>query len=213
MTKNIVNGSYAAPDVSRDLVPVALDRLAKEDPEAVFVTLASETGNKSITFRQYANAINGVAWWLENQIGRSYTNEGLAYLGTGGGDLFYAVLFIAAVKAGYYVSLVVRFVDLNAAYERFKMLFNSPRNSVDAHMNLFVLQKCRTLIIPQPQPPYVAPLLAAYPMRTLQIPSLYEFLNAKAPNYEYKKSFEEARKDLLVALHTSGSTGRSIMRK
>ena len=88
------------------------------------------------------------------------------------------------------------------------MIYNSPRNSVDAHVNLFTLQKCRTLILPQPQPPYAASLLATYRMRTLEIPSLDEFLTTEVTPYPYNKSFEEARKDPLVALHTSGSTGR-----
>ena len=88
------------------------------------------------------------------------------------------------------------------------MLFNSPRNSVDAHVNLFALQDCKTLIIPEPQPPYIAALLAAYPMRTLRLPSLDDFLNIESSAFEYKKTFEEARREALVSLHTSGSTGR-----
>ena len=89
------------------------------------------------------------------------------------------------------------------------MIFNSPRNSVDAHVSLFALQKCDTVILPEPRPPYVAALLAAHPMRILRIPNLDELLNVESSNYEYKKSFEEARRDTLVSLHTSGSTGRA----
>lgn len=88
-----------------------------------------------------------------------------------------------------------------------QMIFNSPRNSVDAHVNLFVLQNCGTLILPEPRPPYVEPLLAAYPMRILRIPQLDELLTVESPHYAYQKSFEDARRDLLVSLHTSGSTG------
>ena len=105
MAENDMRSKQAAPDVSRELMPVMVDRIASEDPNGVFVTLASESGNRQVTYKQYANAINGVAFWLESQLGRSYTNECLAYIGTGGGDLFYPILLIAAVKAGYYVSL------------------------------------------------------------------------------------------------------------
>ena len=103
-SKNIVNGTYTAPDVSRDLLPWAIDRLAKEEPEAVFLNVTGVGGNKKITFRQYANAINGTAWWLEHHLGRGHIDEGLAYLGSSGGDMYFPILLVAAVKAGYFVS-------------------------------------------------------------------------------------------------------------
>lgn len=106
MAQDNVSGADSVSDVSRDLIPVVIDRLAEEDPMAVFVTLASETGLKAITFKQYANAINKVAFWLEHEMGTKPQNGGLAYFGTGGGDIGYAILLIAAVKAGYHVRRV-----------------------------------------------------------------------------------------------------------
>lgn len=108
MAENDTRAKHAAPDVSRELMPVMVDRIAREDPNRVFVTLASENETTPVTFAQYANAINGVAFWLESRLGRGFANECLAYMGIGGGDLFYPILLIAAVKAGYYVSLNVR---------------------------------------------------------------------------------------------------------
>ena len=87
------------------------------------------------------------------------------------------------------------------------MLYNSPRNSLDAHINLLDLQNCRTLILPEPQPSCAAALLNAHPMRTLQLPGLEELFNGRSLYYEYKKSFQEAYDNPFVALHTSGSTG------
>ena len=93
-------------DISRQLMPVVIDQIAKEEPETSFISLSNETGYTTITFSQYANAINGVAWWLEHNIGKGDLGEALAYLGTGGGDIYYAILLIAAHKAGYYVSSI-----------------------------------------------------------------------------------------------------------
>ena len=101
---NGAGDTYTAPDVSQELLPVVIDRLAEEDPDGVFVTLCTGNGNEPILFRQYANAINRTASWLERQLGRGDNGEGLAYLGTGGGDIYYAILLVAAVKAGYFVS-------------------------------------------------------------------------------------------------------------
>ena len=91
------------------------------------------------------------------------------------------------------------------------MQYNSPRNSLDAHINLLELQKCGTILLPDPQPPYVAALLDSHPMRTLLLPSLEELFTRKSLHYEYKKSFQEIRDNPFVALHTSGSTGRADM--
>ena len=88
------------------------------------------------------------------------------------------------------------------------MLYNSPRNSLDAHIKLLDLQNCRTILLPEPQPPHVAALLDARPMRTLRLPSLEELFKRRSSHYEYKKSFQEACDNPFVALHTSGSTGR-----
>lgn len=87
-------------------------------------------------------------------------------------------------------------------------LFNSPRNSIDAHISLFKGQNCHTMIVPALQPLYVAPLLAAHPMRLLQLPKLEELLNSRALHYPYKKTFHEGYRDPLVSLHTSGTTGK-----
>ncbi|KAL8953437.1 MAG: hypothetical protein Q9222_000711 [Ikaeria aurantiellina] len=189
MMKNDTSSHYVAYDVSQELLPLTIDRLAQEDPHAIFVTIVDTHGLEPVSFSQYANAINGVAWWIENQMGRGHGNNGIVYLGTGGGDLFYAVLMVAALKAGYH------------------MVFNSPRNSIEAHMSLLAQQQCRILIAPDPQPPYVATLLDAYSMQLLLIPTLSRFMQGSFPHYEYKKTFHEGRKDLLVSLHTSGSTG------
>lgn len=75
--------------------------------------------------------------------------------------------------------------------------------------SLFEAQSCRTMIVPEPQPPYVAPLLAAHPTRVLQFPNLDGILDGRALNYPYKKTFKEAAcQDHLVSIHTLGSTGK-----
>ena len=90
------------------------------------------------------------------------------------------------------------------------MLFTSPRNSLAAHMNLFVSTDCHIMITTDPRPPPVTGLLAANPMRVLIISSLEELMTADHPHYPYEKTFEEARNDPFIVLHTSGTTGKAI---
>lgn len=50
-------------------------------------------------------------------------------------------------------------------------------------------------------------ILEAYEMRVCQIPELKDLLDQDSPRYPYEKTFDEARNELLVALHTSRTTG------
>lgn len=95
---------YSPPDVSREVVPVLLDRLATEQPDAVLVTYSTGAGPVPVTRKQYTNAVDNVAYWLEKELGKGDKSEGLAYFGSGGGDVRYGIVMLAAVKAGFYVS-------------------------------------------------------------------------------------------------------------
>lgn len=103
-----VEAADAPPNCGRRLIPSTLDHIAKVNPNKVFGSLPVsntdlEAGFKDLTYGQIANAINGVAWWLEREIGRSDDYETLAYLAPN--DFRYPIFAVAAVKAGYKVSL------------------------------------------------------------------------------------------------------------
>jgi acyl-coenzyme A synthetase/AMP-(fatty) acid ligase len=139
------------------------------------------------------NAVDHVAWLLKERIGPSTTFETLAYMGPG--DLRYHIVLLAAVKTGY------------------KPFFPSPRNSVAAQKHLLERLETRVLVTPDPEPVSVSSILREYPIDVIRIPSLDELLCAQnVPPYPYKKSFEEARHEPLFVLHTSGSTGKHVVR-
>ncbi|XDG01089.1 hypothetical protein ABKA04_000704 [Annulohypoxylon sp. FPYF3050] len=86
-----------------DLLPHVVDRLVRETPDAVYglwpVAPASyEEGFRDVTYSQLANVINGLAWWLEQQLGRG-ENDVLTYVGPN--DVRLTALILAAVKVGY----------------------------------------------------------------------------------------------------------------
>lgn len=110
-----VNSSSA---VYRQLLPTVVDQIAESEPEATWAAVSVsptgiDAGYQNITYQQFANAVNSVAWWLEEELGRGDTTEPLVYFGTGGSDIGYAILLIAAVKAGYYVGPHVSAWDQN----------------------------------------------------------------------------------------------------
>jgi acyl-coenzyme A synthetase/AMP-(fatty) acid ligase len=56
--------------------------------------------------------------------------------------------------------------------------------------------------------PLLKPLKDLVPsVRPEALPSLKEMLDSDPPRYPYSKSFDEARNDPIVILHSSGSTG------
>lgn len=45
------------------------------------------------------------------------------------------------------------------------------------------------------------------PLTILEVPGVQDLLHKKYPHYSYDKTFEDAKDDPLVVLHTSGTTG------
>lgn len=96
----------------KQLLPNIIDGMAKTRPEAVYAEIprsltSYDAGFRKITYRDLANAINGVAWLLEKLLGRAKEHETLAYIGPN--DLGYIFMVLGAVKAGYKVcSILVR---------------------------------------------------------------------------------------------------------
>lgn len=89
-----------------------------------------------------------------------------------------------------------------------KALFNSPRNTLEAHLSLIDETKCAKWLIPEKVPPVVRLILREKEMKVVQIPSLDFFLQpADVAPYTFNKTFDEARYMPFLALHTSGSTG------
>ncbi|SPQ27494.1 2d27d111-a7df-4dfd-b53e-66ee884047f0 [Thermothielavioides terrestris] len=179
-----------------DLLPNIIDRLARDLPDAVYgewpvLPTSYDAGFYAVTYAQLANAVNGLAWWLIDRLGRpsapTADAEVLAYMGPN--DVRLTALMFAAAKTGYVVFLP------------------SPRNSAAAHQALFETLQCRLLATPDPVPaPAVAALEAVKP-RHLTVPGVEELLHKDYPPYVSGKVFEKARWDPLVIVHTSGSTG------
>ena len=86
------------------------------------------------------------------------------------------------------------------------MLFLSPRNQLDGHLN--VLDKTGCQIFLRARDTNVDHILIKRPLRTATVPELEELLDEEpVPMYPYAKSFEEAEMDPCLVLHTTGSTG------
>ncbi|MCJ1382583.1 hypothetical protein MMC17_005696 [Xylographa soralifera] len=197
------------PNCGQRLLPTVIDFVARDQPDRVFgvypkVNTDLTAGFEEVTFSQYANAINSTAWWLAAEKKKTFNGDTLAYLGPN--DFRHAVVAIAANKVGLKVNkeafVTTFFVDC------IKVLFLSPRNSLQGHLNLLKATDCRTLITSNPSPPFAKALLSSEAIQVLYMRGQNElFQGDVAPTYAFTKTFEEARNDPFIVLHTSGSTG------
>lgn len=105
----MASSQSASGKVSRlmgDLLPNIVDQRANDEPDMLYAeypvsTLSYEQGYRRITYRDFANAINGLSWWLHDVLGPGQDFEMLAYIGPN--DLRYPALILCAAKAGYMV--------------------------------------------------------------------------------------------------------------
>lgn len=89
-----------------ELVPNIVDHLAKVSPSAPYALYPDspttyDKGYRTVTYKDFANAINGFAWWFSKNLGRTEDFDVLAYIGPN--DVRYTALCLGAVKAGYVV--------------------------------------------------------------------------------------------------------------
>ena len=94
------------PTFGRRLLPQVLDEHSRTHPDRLYAAIPHSTdiskGYRDISCRDMANAVNGLARWLERKVGHSDKIETLAYMGIA--DLRITILFLAAMKCGYKVN-------------------------------------------------------------------------------------------------------------
>lgn len=178
----------ATPDRLIHLIP---NQLKREVPDHVLFsyprTNRPQDGFIDISAAKFADGVDRASWYLKRTLGEPKNFEAVAYMGPN--DLRYFLFMFAAIKVGY------------------KMLFLSPRNNLDAHINVLKGVDCQIFL--RARNVDIDAILAARPMKTDVVPELESFLHSNTPvrEYPYHKTFYEARMDPALVLHTTGSTG------
>jgi acyl-CoA synthetase (AMP-forming)/AMP-acid ligase II len=100
-----------------ELVPNIVDHLANATPSAPYALYPNspstyDDGYRTVTYKDFANAINGLAWWLHQNLGPSENFDVVAYIGPN--DVRYTALLLGAIKAGYVVFFVVPLLQRKA---------------------------------------------------------------------------------------------------
>ncbi|KAF1968822.1 acetyl-CoA synthetase-like protein [Bimuria novae-zelandiae CBS 107.79] len=144
-------------------------------------------GYRTLTWGQYGNSINKVAHWLDEKLGKMTENEPVAYLGPN--DLRYAVLWPAVVKTGR------------------KLLLPDGRNTDEGLNALLEATKC-SIWISAEDDAKGQPAALPSSMKQIALPSVEWCLDAaEHKHYPYEKTWDEAKWDEVLIIHSSGTTG------
>lgn len=156
------------------------------------------TGYKDVTVVDFNKAVNRLCAFLEPLIGNKGQDAAptstVAYYGLM--DVRYQLIIPALVKLGHIA------------------LFSAPRNSPAMHMHLLNETKCK--IVLHAKHVVVSALLggekATEGLQVIAIPDVADLLfpsgETEEPKaYPYTRTWEQARMDPFLVLHTSGSTG------
>ncbi|KAL9598405.1 MAG: hypothetical protein Q9219_004495 [cf. Caloplaca sp. 3 TL-2023] len=176
------------------LIASIIDNLAENEPDRTWATIPRSKnlteGFVDITYRQFGNAINRAAIWLEEQLGVSNGNfETFAYAGEK--DLRYPIIAVAAVKIGR------------------KILLSSPFTTDEAQVHLLRSTDCRAFVCSNSFEDKASALVQNYrEIPVVTAPALHDLLDegSNVP-FAYAKSWAEAQSDPWIVFHTSGTTG------
>lgn len=177
----------------RRLMTSIIDDLACSNPQKTFITIPAGNkvtdGQRDISYRDMAQSIHRCAWWIEDTLGKGVDFPPIAtYMHPM--DFRHVILTFGSTKAGY------------------KMFYSSPRNRPDIQVALLEKLQCTILLTPEDMSETTRVVLENRQMNKYILPNLDYFLSQKPVEpYPYSKTFEEARKDPYVVLHSSGSTG------
>jgi acyl-CoA synthetase (AMP-forming)/AMP-acid ligase II len=181
------------PSATSTLLPQHLAHLATLYPDVVYAEVPRTPDSFEyvpITYRQLNNAVNAFAWWVKSTIGLPVKADEfptMVYMGPN--DLRYAILALGAVKAGY------------------KVLFPTPRYNAEGLSILLQKLESKIMLTPSTPFPVVNGILEKRDMDVYQVPELFILLNQRPREFPYTKTFEHAKTEPLVVLHTSGTTG------
>ncbi|GAM35598.1 hypothetical protein TCE0_017f04050 [Talaromyces pinophilus] len=174
------------------LLPTIVDQLARDQPNGLWgeypkskTTLGD--GYEELTYKQFANAVNGVAHQIEKQIGRRDTREPLAYIAAN--DPRCSIALIAAMKVGCNLFLL------------------SERNSVAANLKLLEDTGCSVLLITDRTFAPVRSLLSETTLEVVELLPLHQLLHEQHSDYVFTNQLAEMRTETAFTVHTSGSTG------
>jgi acyl-coenzyme A synthetase/AMP-(fatty) acid ligase len=203
------------PEIDRSfeqskLLVTAIEEKAKWMPNDTYMRYPRKdwetVGYRTISCMQYARAIDKVAYWLDELLGKTTQSDTIAY--SGPNDPRYAIMMPAAIKTGRKVGFEYPYTNTdNTLIICYKILIPDGRNTSEGLQALVASTDCKAWVhaADDAEGP---PISKDSQLQQLALPSLDWVLSSEAQDqYPYDKTFQEAAHDVILIIHTSGTTG------
>lgn len=173
------------------LLPQVVDKAAITTPERVVGIVAKSSdiclGFTKVSMASLSRAINFAAHWIDGHVGHVSPMQTYAYVGVA--DFRYMIMELAAIKCCH------------------QALIFSPRNALSHNSTLFNDVNCYTLFYSVEVETLAKALADKLPgLDIFQVPTYQDMIEKPVETYPYLKTWDEAKDDKFVILHTSGST-------
>ncbi|KAK8095735.1 AMP-binding enzyme [Apiospora kogelbergensis] len=174
-----------------------LEAKARDVPDSIYCQLLEpdwrEKGPRDVTYAQVARAVDALSWWLDEHLGPS--KDFAAFVYHGESDFRYALLIMAAQKT-----------------QRKVVIPQVGRLTHEALLSILDNTSCNHWISGSPVSMQTAATLSSErpSLQCEQLPPLDHWLGvdtATTTRYPYSKAWEEAMRDPLFVIHSSGTTG------
>lgn len=201
----------------QQLWPTKIDGIAAQDPERVFVeyldpTYIPDKDVHVLTFKDLANAINRLSWWLTDKCSNLNIYRGDTICFIGFPDLRYHLMLIAAMKTGIKVSLddCPQCFLANLSLCSLKVLFSAPPNGVPAHIKLMDETNSKALFYTEEDP--IPQLRQAVTVPVEVIPSVVDLINPEpVPHFPFEAQWDQvAKQTFLVSADVDRCTSWSL---
>ncbi|KAJ5731173.1 NRPS-like enzyme [Penicillium malachiteum] len=179
------------------LLTQTFDSQASRSPSSLFCIQGSNDGKSDwhqITVQEFANAVNRLAWWIDQKTNGERKQQVLAYIGTN--DLRYGAFILACMKTGHVALLL------------------STRNSQQAQRHLLKATGCSVLVDGSEKIQLrraiddLEMMCSDMPLIRWQMDSLKEvFISDQVANYPHNVKFTDVEDLPAILIHSSGTTG------
>ncbi|KAK7923419.1 hypothetical protein PG985_007490 [Apiospora marii] len=183
---------------------------ARDAPNSLYCQVLEadwrEKGPRDVTYAQVARAVDALSWWLDERFGPSQDFAAFSYHGES--DFRYALLILAAKKTQRKVCFAAI-----GSLAHFPLIPQVGRLTHEALLSLLDNTACNHWLSGAPVSVQTAAALSSERpgLQCEQLPSLDHWLTVDAatttPKYPYSKPWEEAMRDPLFVIHSSGTTG------
>ncbi|EAU30279.1 conserved hypothetical protein [Aspergillus terreus NIH2624] len=171
------------------LLATVVDNLATSSPTKELGVIPMDDGFKTVSASELSDAVNAMAWWIEEHVGKVDQPETIAFMGAT--DIRYLVFVLACHKTGY------------------KPLLISTRLSDAAYEHLLTALECKKFAYTKETERRVSEIREFREGTAFfEVPEVKAILKLHGSiSYPWSKTYTQAENEVALIIHSSGTTG------